>query len=130
MDNNCEHTRRLSVCAERAGVCETHCRDCGVRLGDCMGRDGDWTVEPDAIEPLGITKEMISSIIYSYIGEGDPDVDAMAEELYQTFRGNPECKNLMDDIDVVHIMTENGCVISLNGQGHLPCSEHTLAEEA
>lgn len=30
------------------------------------------------------------------------------------------------DIDVVHIQTSRGCVISLNGQGHLPCSEHDI----
>lgn len=30
-----------------------------------------------------------------------------------------------DDIDIVHIRSLDGrCVISLNGQGHLPCSTH------
>lgn len=29
--------------------------------------------------------------------------------------------------DVVHLMTEAGCKISINGQGHLPCSAHPYA---
>lgn len=30
----------------------------------------------------------------------------------------------MNEIDVVHLMTKDGCKISVNGQGHLPCKEH------
>lgn len=29
-----------------------------------------------------------------------------------------------EGIDVQHIMTERGCVVSLNGQGHFPCAIH------
>ena len=30
------------------------------------------------------------------------------------------------DIDVVHVMTPDGCRISMNGQGHFPCSAHPV----
>lgn len=29
-----------------------------------------------------------------------------------------------EGIEVLHIMTETGCVVSMNGQGHFPCSFH------
>lgn len=29
-----------------------------------------------------------------------------------------------DSIEVAHIFTPDGCKISLNGQGHLPCEAH------
>lgn len=37
-----------------------------------------------------------------------------------------ECvADLMEDIEVLHLRKPDGsCVISLNGQGHLPCTEH------
>lgn len=30
----------------------------------------------------------------------------------------------MSDMDIVHLPVGDGCVVSVNGQGHLPCYEH------
>jgi len=35
---------------------------------------------------------------------------------------------LLEEIDVVHIKTADGCKVSVNGQGHFPCNIHTEGE--
>lgn len=35
-----------------------------------------------------------------------------------------------DDLDIVHLVTRSGCKISVNGQGHFPCTDHPGDVEA
>lgn len=68
----------------------------------------------------------IRAIIHRDRGDGRCESDAeewpcsAVRQTRDVFTVEPD-----DDIDVNHIrMADGSCVISLNGQGHLPCSEH------
>jgi hypothetical protein len=52
-------------------------------------------------------------------------LDRTGEDRDRTFQGDPE-----EGIDIVHLQQPDGrCVISVNGQGHLPCPTHSPEDD-